>query len=80
MPNEIDSYFTKTLIHDLSKASWCSIKERIAQVEGLIKDKKMLKDGFVYSPPTTAAISALESPKTNGLGCTFENNRERCYI
>ena len=78
LPNEIDTHFTKSPVHDLSKASRQSIKEKVARVEGLIKNKEMLAEGFVYPPPTAPAIPMLGTPKTDGLRCTFESNGERC--
>jgi hypothetical protein len=74
LPSEINSHFTKTPEHDLSKPSRRQIQERVAKVDGLIRTREMLREGFVYPPPTAAAISALGLPETDGLRCTFEDN------
>jgi hypothetical protein len=74
---KIDSYFTKTPVYDLNKASQRFIKEKVTKVERLIKNKKILKKEFIYPLFTAAVISVLETSKTDRLECTFENNKER---
>ncbi|KFZ19491.1 hypothetical protein V502_03625 [Pseudogymnoascus sp. VKM F-4520 (FW-2644)] len=79
LPSEIDAHFTREPVHRLSKESQKGIFEKVAKIEGLIRNKYMLGQvEFKYPHQNTGAIPRLEEPKTDGLGCTFEKDGEKC--
>lgn len=79
LPSEIDAHFTREPVHGLSKESRKGIFEKVAKIEGLIRNKYMLGQvEFKYPHRNTEAIPGLEKPKTDGLGCTFEKDGEKC--
>jgi hypothetical protein len=72
LPSEIDSHFTKTPVHSLSKPSRQYIIQKVAKIGGLIQNQQELqRDGFIFPSPGSTAIPELGEPKTDGLGCTF---------
>ena len=79
LPSEIDAHFTREPVHGLSKESRRFIINQVRKIDGLIQNRLMLSQvGFKYPPPDTIAIPGLAKPKTDGLGCPFEKNGERC--
>ncbi|KFY61245.1 hypothetical protein V496_05109, partial [Pseudogymnoascus sp. VKM F-4515 (FW-2607)] len=63
LPSEIDAHFTREPVHGLGKESRRFIVNQV---------------GFQYPPPDRIAIPGLAKPRTDGLGCPFEKNDERC--
>jgi hypothetical protein len=79
LPSEIDAHFAKEPAHGLSRESWKFIFNQVRRIDDLIKDRSMLSQvGFKYPPLKTTAIPGLEELKTDGLGCTFEKDGEKC--
>jgi len=73
LPDEIDSHFKKTPVHGLNAASRRRIQERVARIDGLIRNKaELTRVGFTYPSSTSPPIRELGEAKVDGLRCTFD--------